>query len=170
MRVRDREGRGGKRRKNGSELREARNMFYSWEFCMRHDLSMIYHSPAPALALYYFLSLNHLLFPHFSHSRSGATFSLGLLLLCWPQREVNHQCWNGSSDGFWVTCTMWWIWIWRWRHGHLLFSCLKLYSARLFSKWSALEKQETMRIINMLGTGASEMFYLSTFSLKSIVN
>lgn len=107
MRVRDREGRGGKRRKNGSELREARNMFYSWKFCMRHDLSMIYHSPAPALALYYFLSLNHLLFPHFSHSRSGATFSLGLLLLCWPQREINHQCWNGSSDGFWVMRTMW---------------------------------------------------------------
>lgn len=57
MRARDRAGRGGKRQKNGSELWEARNMFYSWKFCMRHDLPTIYRSPAPALALFITSSL-----------------------------------------------------------------------------------------------------------------
>lgn len=38
-------------------------MFYSWKFCMKHDLSMIYRSPAPAFALFIASSLlNHLLF------------------------------------------------------------------------------------------------------------
>lgn len=41
-------------------------MFYSWKFCMKHDLSMIYRSPAPAFAHFIASSfLNHLLFLFF---------------------------------------------------------------------------------------------------------